>query len=385
MAWIEQRGSRYRVVWRDGADRPGINCATKAEAKRVKAEIETDQHRGTYINPNAGKITVEAWAELWLSARSGVKRSSDAADRSRMANHIVGRLGDKQLDEITPITVRRWIVDLEQDMAPKTVRNCHALLHSLLASAVEERLIPRNPCVKSGGRRKSSLPAVPRREMHFLEHDEIDAAIEHIPDEYREWLLTMLATGWRWGEAAGFLRRRARPAQRVLQVRHTLTDVDGVLMLEEPKTKNAIRDTAVPQALIDELKPLLDGPPDGHLFMTPRGKLLRDDNFRDRVWKPMLARAGLPPTVRIHDLRHTHAAHLISANVPLLAVSKRLGHASIQITADIYGHLLQEVDERVVQAVESMVSRPRAEASIEDAAHFLPTLVETKNPQAEAI
>jgi integrase len=82
--------------------------------------------------------------------------------------------------------------------------------------------------------------------------------------------------------------------------------------------------------------------PDALMFTAPKGGPLRLANFRRRVWWPSLERAGLPHTLRIHDLRHTCATTLISRGVHPKAIQHHLGHANIDITMDRYGHPLPE-------------------------------------------
>jgi integrase len=93
---------------------------------------------------------------------------------------------------------------------------------------------------------------------------------------------------------------------------------------------------------------------DEQLFLTPTGKTVRTRNFR-RTWQKALKRAGLEG-LRIHDLRHTHAAMLISAGRSLTAIQRRLGHSSIAVTSDLYGHLREEVDEGILAAVEEALA-----------------------------
>ena len=93
--------------------------------------------------------------------------------------------------------------------------------------------------------------------------------------------------------------------------------------------------------LLNHLVHVADAP-DALVFTAPKGGPLRLANFRRRVWWPSLERAGLPHTLRIHDLRHTCATTLISRGVHPKAIQHHLGHANINITMDRYGHLLPD-------------------------------------------
>ena len=78
--------------------------------------------------------------------------------------------------------------------------------------------------------------------------------------------------------------------------------------------------------------------------------------FWKSVWLHAVARAGLEG-LRIHDLRHTHASHLIADNIPLTGIQRRLGHSSITVTSDMYGHLLPVVDENIIAATSKSLSK----------------------------
>jgi integrase len=84
---------------------------------------------------------------------------------------------------------------------------------------------------------------------------------------------------------------------------------------------------------------------------------MRELTLRDIVWCRHDGTLSRIP--RVHDLRHTHVAWLIALNVPLLAISRRLGHKSIGITADRYGHLLPEVEDEMVAGLGALMGRVR--------------------------
>jgi integrase len=80
----------------------------------------------------------------------------------------------------------------------------------------------------------------------------------------------------------------------------------------------------------------------GVLCRTPRGTLLRRDYYNRQIWKPAIARAGLPGDTTFHDLRHAFASTALAGNVPISDVSRWLGHRSITTTVDLYGHLVPD-------------------------------------------
>jgi Phage integrase family len=89
------------------------------------------------------------------------------------------------------------------------------------------------------------------------------------------------------------------------------------------------------------------------VFSAPDGGPLRHRNFYRRRFPPAVAEAGLPEGTRFHDLRHTCAALLIAQGAHPLAVMQRLGHSSITVTMNTYGHLFPELDEALTQGLDA--------------------------------
>lgn len=122
----------------------------------------------------------------------------------------------------------------------------------------------------------------------------------------------------------------------------SLADVGGHLHWGATKTYQR-RSLVVPGFLRDRLAAHLtdEVEPDERalVFTSPKGAPLRHSNFHRRFWRPALAASGLAPEVRIHDLRHTAASLLIAEGAGPKAVCEHLGHSSVQVSLDRYGHL----------------------------------------------
>ena len=107
----------------------------------------------------------------------------------------------------------------------------------------------------------------------------------------------------------------------------------------------------------------------GYVFTAARRGPIRHHNFMVRTFKPAVVRAGLPPTVRFHDLRHTCAALLIANGRHMEEIKEHLGHSSIRVTSDRYGHLFPSAREAVADALGAtyrghLADLPRTEAPI---------------------
>lgn len=251
---------------------------------------------------------------------------------------------------------------------PKSIVNRHGLLYCIVQAAVDAtpQLRTSNCCTKT------RLPRVDNHieeEMTFLERDEYQRISQEITDpdarDLADWLV---GTGMRWGEATAIQVRDISLSGPVATVsvqrawKKAPKGSERSFYLGPPKTKRARRLLALSPAQTDMVRRLTTGrSPEDFLFRTATGKAWRHGNFYNRKWKPAVANAvtkGLAKRPRIHDLRHTHVAWLIAANIPLPAIQIRLGHESIQTTVDRYGHLVRSLDNDIMAAVEAAMHVP---------------------------
>jgi integrase len=143
-----------------------------------------------------------------------------------------------------------------------------------------------------------------------------------------------------------------------VEVAESLSEVDGRLIFGPTKTHQA-RQTALPQALTDTLAAHIDKyveeDREALVFTAPEGGPLRIPNFRRRVWWAALDETELSRAVRIHDLRHTCASLLIAQGAHPKAIQQHLGHSSISVTFDRYGHLFPDDQDRLAAALDEVI------------------------------
>jgi integrase len=152
-----------------------------------------------------------------------------------------------------------------------------------------------------------------------------------------------------------------------LIITQSMADVNGHVVFGETKT-HRVRKTRIPDVLSEELRAHLETVgevPNSLVFTAPTGGPLRVSNFRRRVRWPALETAGLPRSVRIHDLRHTCASLLIRQGVHPKAIQHHLGHASTQITMDRYTHLLPDQFDDLASKLDIVRTSATDPASIE--------------------
>jgi integrase len=368
--WPEKNGPVWRI--RDVVAGRKITIKSgypnKTAAKAAMVLLQGEKMRGEQLVTGGGRMLLREWIGIWQPAwEASLKPSSYQSETARVRNHILPLLGEYPLEDIDALVVAGWVAKLlrgdgptghagkRRPLSPKTIRNCHGILHTIMEAATTPtyRLIRSNPCAAT------TLPRWQRREMRFLTDPEIARLIAAMPEHWRPMVLLLVATGLRWGEAAGLRVGDVDLLARVpvLRVQRTLHEMSGTgeLVFTDPKTRQSRRTVSFTLKVAAALAGLVAGRDRGEmLFLTPTGKTVRTRNFR-RTWLKALKRAGLEG-LRVHDLRHTHAAMLISAGRSLTAIQRRLGHSSIAVTSDLYGHLREEVDEGILVAVEAALA-----------------------------
>jgi integrase len=316
----------------------------KVEAERFAASVETDKARGEYVDPRAGRVTVTQWAEDWIATTSHLKPKTREGYESLLRRHILPRFGTKALSALRPVDVRKFISDLsDQGLSPSRLRQVRHLIGMLFKAAVENGSLGRSPVVGI------KVPRDGRREMRPLTAEEVKAVAANVPDRYRALVLLLAYGGLRWGEAAALRRHRVNLLRSRIEIVEAVSEVAGVLHYGPTKTYQE-RSVAIPGFLKDALgEHVAEYVPehDGLVFTTENGKPLRISNFRNRAWLPALEAAGLPRSVRIHDLRHSCASLLIKRGAGPKLIQAHLGHSSISVTFDTYGHLFPDAQDLI--------------------------------------
>lgn len=324
---------------------------TKAEAQRWLAQTETDIARGTWHDPTLGKTTIAEWADRWLATKlPTVRRATADQYQYILRMHIVPHLGDRQLGSLTSADVQAWLANLHRHtkLAPNTVAKIYRLLKNMLGGAVEVGMIARNPCTIRGA--GTERPP----EITVATPEQVAALADAVGDHYRALIYVAAYGGLRWGELAGLQRRHVDLDRGVVIVEQKLSEVNGVLEIDAPKSEAGRRSVALPAVAVDELDRHLRAnvePLDGSfVFTAAEGGYLRRSNFRRRIWLPATATVGLFG-LRFHDLRHTGATLAAGTGAPLRALMSRMGH-STPTAALRYQHLIAGQDANIAQRLD---------------------------------
>ncbi len=314
--------------------------------------------QGLWVDPRGGKVTLEAWAAEWERTVVHLRASTRRIYSANLRNHVLPELGPIELGKLTPSMLRAWLSALTtktsghgKPLAPGSVAQAYRTLNRVLAAAVDDELLGRNPL------RGVRPPRVEPEPMRFLTHDEVATLASVVDPRYRAFVLVAAYTGLRAGELIGLRRKHVDLLRRTVTVVEQVQYTGGGHLTLPPKSAAGRRSVAVPavvaDGLTDHLGRFAEPGADGVVFPAPDGGFLRLENFRNRVWLPAVTKARLSP-LRIHDLRHTCASLAIAAGADVKVLQRMLGHASAALTLDRYGHLLPGQAESVASRLDQM-------------------------------
>jgi integrase len=354
MAWVEQRGTRWRVRFR-APDGTVSSHPTKTAALLRCKQIDVDQAVGTYLDPAAGRITLAEWVQLWQDTHvAGPARM--AAYRSHLRNHILPRFGQTQLIQINRHQIKIFVKELKTRLADSSITSIIALLSMLLREAVADRRIGHNPCHNI--RITTSRPP----ERPTATPTQVNTIVTRIPRFDEQVLVTTAAyTGMRWGELTGLARTNTHLGDGLLRIHPDTgpcTRSPANSNSGHRKTADSARDVHLPVFLIRLLRQVLDGHDHDQVFTGAHGGYLRRSNFNRRTWTPAAGgdpERGVPPVIagmHFHDLRHTHKTWLIEDDIPEIAQAKRLGHRLPGIRG-VYSHVTPAMQQRITNALQA--------------------------------
>lgn len=349
-------GGSWQARYRDPMGRERArNFARRIDAERFLNVVETDKLRGQWVDPEAGKVTVAEFSERWYASTVSLKPKTRGCYRSLLDSRILPYLGHLQLRQVDPLLVREWVVDLQEaEISASRIRQARNVAHAVFGLAQQASLVARSPVE---GVKTPPLPASDRRYLTPAQVQQLGASM---PRPYDVLTYVLAYTGIRFGEAAALRRFRCDGPRSRLHIAESLAEVGGDLYFGPTKTHRA-RTVVVPATIRDLLAQHLgtiEDEPEALVFTSPKGRALRYSNFRNRIWIPATKAAGLA-NLDIHELRHTAASLMIRAGADPKLIQTQLGHASIAITFDVYGHLFPDRLDELGRDLDRLLRRAR--------------------------
>lgn len=341
-------GGKRRQKWHGGFD-------TRKAAEVARIKIVGDLHCGIYTEP--AKLTLREWVEdRWLpTMETRVKPSTFDSYERNMRHHVLGSLGMRKLRQIGPNDLDSLYTDLlakgrligSGGLAPKTVRYIHAIIHKALADAVDAGFLAANPA----DRAKPPNPrSTGRCEIRFWTPAQLRTFLDLVVGHRLEaaWHVSAM-TGMRRGEVLGMRWGDVDLERARIQVRQALVSVAYELVFSTPKNHRGrvidLDPGTVEQLRMHRERQVKEQAEWGAsyddrdlVFCRENGEPLHPQTY-SQSFERLVAKTG-QPSIRLHDLRHTHATIAVQAGVPTKVISERLGHESPAFTLKQYAHVI---------------------------------------------
>jgi integrase len=283
------------------------------------------------------------YARAWLDGLHDIRPTTRESYRSSLERHLVPTFGATPVDEITTEGVREWFASYG-DRTPTARAHAYAVLKSIMAQAEDDELIRRSPArIKAGARSKVM------RDPQVLNLSELLALADAMPEQHRALTLLSGFCGLRFGEAVALRRADVDLEAGVIHVRHGVTRVKGSKTMGPPKTRESVRDVAMPAIVTEALRAHMAGLPItggrlGLVFPGRDGKPLAPSAlygragrveyrggkaYRKGAYGFYKAREAIGrPELHWHDLRRTAATLGAQTGATVREMQHRLGHTT---------------------------------------------------------
>ena len=346
---------RVSVLQEDGTKKQRTFYASSKEAADARLdELRTLNKQGR-LRPKTPP-TLGKWLDEWLGSSlpiRGLKASTEENYRYVFRGVLQNdEILASKLDSLTASDLEKLMARIaRQGLGTSTQRIALTLIKKALDTAQREGHITNNPC---------AFVTRPVRDdtsrTKWLELKDVAVILNELKDSvYLAPAIMLTLSGMRRGEVLALTWQDVDFANERLFIRSTLNRVQGNLEVSSPKTSNSRRTihlTPEMDTLLSRLKANSRGTTD-FVFVGSTGEPVEPRNML-RAFKAAASKAGFPEA-NLHSLRHAAASQMLNNGVPLFTVSKTLGHSSIAITADTYGHLEDEAQKRAIRALSGQV------------------------------
>jgi integrase len=360
--WVTRKGEEKEAWLVDYVDQSGERhiqtFSRKKEADAYHATVKVDVRQGVHT-PQSKGITVAEAAEDWIAfvKLEGRERSTVAQYRQHVDHHINKRIGREKLAKLTTPRINAFRDDLLAHMSRVMAKKVLTSLKALLRDAKRRGNVAQNVAldvsISADKRGKLKLKAG----LDIPTPDEIRSIVHAATGKHRPFLLTAIFTGLRSSELRGLRWQDVDLKRGELHVRQR---ADRFNKIGKPKSESGDRTIPLGPLVLNTLKEWKLACPKGELglvFPNGKGKLENHGNIIKRVLCPVQVAAGVVKSkgsakyTGTHALRHFYASWCINRKkdggleLPMKTVQERLGHSSIVMTSDVYGHLFPHGDD----------------------------------------
>ncbi|MBS4203695.1 tyrosine-type recombinase/integrase [Lederbergia citrea] len=357
----------YRIKYKDPItqkhkEKSKRGFTSKSEARYAAQGMEKRLLAGIEQSP----ITLKEYLNTWLTEykRGTIRKNTFELHERNINNHILPYFKNILLQEVMPIMYQKFLNHLsDQGYSRRTVEIIHGTMYNAFEKAVIIKKVEDNPCkgVSIKGKDKD-------REIKFIDSNNIPLFLqEAYKYDYIYWIFfkILIETGMRKGEAAALQWPDIDLKERTININKSLDfqPRDMSELFGDTKTFHSKRIITMSQSLTNDLH--------FHKKYQNQNKLAlnevyhhdlnlvlcrNDGNFMPKsslfnAFSRILKKAGLP-SLPIHSTRHTHAVLQLEAGADMKYIQERLGHGSIQITADVYAHISKKIDQNTMNKFE---------------------------------
>ena len=348
MAYFEQRKSGWSVKFRiteDGVEKQKrlSGFATKREA--VKAYNEYIQlHEDKKVDAKNDVQFSAIYHEYMRYAKDAMKESSYINIKCNSDKNIYPYFEKMKISDISPLVVTNWVNSLNLKFNSRKINLQHL---KMIFTWAERVLDIHNPISKIAPIKDTT--GTPKKEMQIWSPDEFNQFISVVDNPiYHAMFRFLYLSGCRRGEA--FAIQWSDINGNIVHISKQIsfiTEDEKGWKITSPKSSTSDRYISLPDSMIQELHSLQNN---GEFVFSKDGKTPVHTRTVDINFDRYMKISGVKK-IRIHDLRHSCASFLISQGLPITAVSKRLGHSSVAITLQVYSHMLDSDEKKLLDAL----------------------------------
>ncbi|MDM8536581.1 site-specific integrase [Desulfobacterales bacterium HSG17] len=334
----------------------------KSKALEAAKQIEAKLNLGMMNLLEEKTKTFKEYSDTWIQINVPATCKQSTADgyKGLLDNHILSVFGDMPINEIKKSKIKEFLMKkYKSGVSASRVGQMKSVMSGVFNMAEDDETLLANPAHRLG---KIYRVKPLQDEINPLDRDELSLLLSSFKDNYPEhypFALTLARTGMRLGEAMALKWGDVDFNGRFIRIERALTK-DGVDTPKSGKSRRVDMSKQLTMTLkqlktdrkLVTLKNGWKSLPE-YVFINREGQMLDKNNWRNRVFNKALEKAKLRK-VRIHDIRHTYASLLIQANESLAYIRDQLGHHSIKVTVDIYGHLAPEGNKAAVDALDDL-------------------------------
>lgn len=338
---------------------PGIKGRKREREKAIELLLDDFEKEVIQSEKDTGMPTLGEYVNQWFALHKvDIAATTYDSYKSRYKNHLEEALGHIRLDKLTPAQVTKLKVDLLEKLQPRTVKDIIDFLQMIMNDAAENDVIIKNQI------NKVKPPIVPKKEKKVFSETELSKVVSYIQAEplIRQCVFFLaLFSGLRRSEIVGLNNDSIVPSSNGIVVSRAYVRSSAGPILKETKS-NKIRKVVAPDFVIGKILQLqedkellpkrIDKEHKDALFIQLDGKRLYPTT-PTLWWNNFLKKHKDLPHVTFHGLRHTYASLLISNELDLVTISNLIGHSKTSTTTDIYGHMIKNKSEEVLEIIDA--------------------------------